>query len=886
MANVTIGNSVLTQNHPRIISVVNNEYEVYQAVNGGLKMFTALISERGREEIVTLGNSEDLRDYGALDIKKYGQAAYNAQRWLQSGGQVVARRIMPDDSTFAHAFLNIRSKTAGHDVYLQPLISSIGGATSESTLHYTLETESKTNYDGFKDNLLVELIPTGRGKSYNNMGFRIYANRQYDNFLNYRLYNLEVVEFESNGTVKVAEGPFAVSLFRDALSPVNDESIFIEDVLGRYSKLLKAKVNDENVINLCKEICPNASNPFVVDPIFGETRVINGEYEKINGKDVHDSLIKKAGSSPIQDNTGKYVKRIYSEDNEFEISKIEIEDKSLRETYTYLSEKRPIEMLEFLASIKGSEIGVGYGEDLASDLEAIKQNPTKIIEDTRKLISRCLVGGHDCKALDTHLKTYLDSLLKNDLNKEIKTKGTTRLNSFETLYSSDLKLISNSSFDSKVAFTQYKILDFMSILEDLSIETSSITEYKELEKILITLSDKYTLPATKEKLLKDTLNTDFSQSKSLGKYISDIKTNVIATLGKGIVETVELPGEFNSTYQTAQQGTATTNKEQATRNYDKEILTLLKYRPLFYELTNISNAVRLRDGSDGCFDESNPDRKSKINEYLVNFYNGNIDKLVTSCKLNPFNFIMDANYSIDVKNAIIHLATNIRRDFIFIADCGLNANSKGDLAFRKEFNVSTEFCAIYGQNEIIYDANSGRDIKVTSPYLMASKIPVLDKTVGLQNPIAGTRRGVVEGFKSINYLPTEIEQEDLYNSRINYIVGDGNKYHLGSQLTSGFRRTPLSDLNNVITTLNIKRDAETIVQHYQFEHVDTDVMKAMQQELNLTLNKYVSARAADKVDCSVFSTEYDSLQHIVRVNISVKFKDIIESVVITLEVTR
>lgn len=357
-------------------------------------------------------------------------------------------------------------------------------------------------------------------------------------------------------------------------------------------------------------------------------------------------------------------------------------------------------------------------------------------------------------------------------------------------------------------------------------------------------------------------------------------------LNTKVLPEIAVPAELNSSYALAYAASATADKNLAMSNYDTNVAELTTHRPRFCELVDISQPVKFRDGSDGSFDETNPNRIEEIEKYLINLYNGNIDSMIASSKLLPFNFILDANYSINIKNAIVNLCTNIRRDFIFIADCGLGINARGDLAFRQAFNVSTNYVAIYGQNEIIYDANSGKDIKVTTPYILSSKLPVLDKTVGLHNPIAGKRRGLVDGFKSINYLPTELEQEDLYNSRINYIVGDGKTNMLGSQLTSDFKRTPLSDLNNVITMLSVKRDAEGIVENYQHEFIDSDVMKSMQQELNLNLNKYVSGRAADRIDCSVYATEYDALQHIVRVNLSIKFKDIIETVIITLEVTR
>lgn len=430
MPSINMGSAALTQNHPRIISVVTNNTEIYQAVTGGLKMFSGLISERGPEKVKTLNSPEELIAlYGSLDIKKYGQATYNVQRWLQSGGNAVVRRIMPDDATFSHVYLNIRSKKVGDDLYIQPVVSSIGGASTEDILSLNLEKEGTENYDGFKDNVLLQIIPVGRGKSYNSLGFRLYANKQYDNYLNFRLYNFEVVEFNKNGSVNIIEGPFAVSLYRDALSPVNDESIFIEDVVNKYSENVKVQVNDAAIIAISTEISPDASNPYIVDPIFGETRLINGSEEKINGKDVHYSLIKTNNGEIITNDDGTYAKRIYSAENTFDTYRIDMEDSKLREEYDYLVAKRPIEMLKFLGDIKAVNTAIGYGEGLTDILTG--KTSAIIIDDTRELISRCLVGGYNIASLLTHLKTYMDNLLENELNTELKVRGTSELDSFE-----------------------------------------------------------------------------------------------------------------------------------------------------------------------------------------------------------------------------------------------------------------------------------------------------------------------------------------------------------------------------------------------------------------------------------------------------------------------
>lgn len=885
MANVTIGNANLSQNHPRIISVVSNTTEVYQPTTNGLKLFAAVISERGSEEITQVSHqTEFLNNYGSLDIKNYGQSSYNVVNWLSSGGLAVVKRILPEDAAFAHAYINIRTKSGGDKVEIQPLISSIGSATTEDTLEYTLEKDGDTNFQGYKDNLIASFKPVGRGKSYSNMGFRLYPNKQYDNFLNYRLYNFEVIEFTNDGSFNILEGPFAVSFYRDALSPVNDESIFIEDVLAKYSDYIRASVNSEAYESVCKLICPEASYPFIVDPIFAQTRVIAGITETVNGKDVHYKLFNTGdGHEPVIDTDGNIVKYVANPDSEFEVSKIKIEDDMAREKFRYESEEKINDMAEFIGKVKA-----GSTVSLAEGMESTISGDTdinKAIAYSRKLISRGIVSDQDTAELSTQLDAFVKEVTNYKISLSRKEKGNTLLNNFYDTLSSDLKLAGNSHNLTKISFVQDKITSFSKLLFDLDLNKTEGLE--ELEAIVTTLADEFITFNEKVKTVDKLLSQDSGNSESLLYKVDAIITEAKSTLNSAAA-TKPKPGEdFIGAYgDLAELNAEKSNISIYENAYRKEKEKTLTNRVIFNELQDISAPVRFRDGSDGEFDLDNPTRTASINRYLSQLFEGALDPMITSTKLVPFNFIMDANYSENVKNSIVNLATNIRRDFIFIADCGLNANARGDLAFRKSFNVSSNYVAIYGQSEVIYDSYSGKDVKVTTPYILASKLPTLETTVGLQNPIAGTKRGIVSGFKAINYLPTEVEQEDLYNNRVNYIVGDSKKYNLGSQLTSDFKRTPLSDLNNVITMLNIKRDAEGIVEGYQFEFIDNSVMRSMQQELNLTLNKYVTSKAADSVECTVYATEYDKLQHTVRVNISVKFKDIIETVVVTLEVTK
>ena len=250
MATSYSGDAALTQHHPRIVTTVSNSQEIYQSGDGGLRVFAALVCEKGEEGIQLITSpSELIAKTGEINAAKYGQAANNVQRWLQAGGEALVMRVLPENATFAHAFLDIQTKFLKKDKDGNPLKGSplearkvITTSTSNNVKklleNELIDAEIPDTADGYDHNVIALFTPKGRGAYYNNIGFRITLSKQFDNVMNSRLYNIEVVKFKNNNLIDIIEGPFLVSFNPEALSPINQESIFIEDILNKYSKEL------------------------------------------------------------------------------------------------------------------------------------------------------------------------------------------------------------------------------------------------------------------------------------------------------------------------------------------------------------------------------------------------------------------------------------------------------------------------------------------------------------------------------------------------------------------------------------------------------------------------------------------------------------------------
>lgn len=998
MSNYDSNNDGLSLNHPRVVSYMSSSTQQTEAAEGGLRTFSAIISEKGRDNVLGLVTDVNqlISDYGNLNNKLYGQTMYNLQNWLGGNGEAYVLRVMPEDAGYAHAFLNVQTtkgtKTVKDvdgleisdfpNVKLRPVVSSTEvNNINESLLNYELtkdRSQDKT-IDGFVNHLVLAVYPIGRGKFYNNMGFRITLNQQMDNSYDFRVYNFEVVDFGKNDIVEIKEGPFLVSFDPNALSSSNDQSMFIEDVVNSYSKYLRVKVNTKEFENVCKLINPSIDNIYSLDPIFGITKTYAGEVETyldartkkledihiaiqnydVEGNAILDENGKKTINivdfeSPLERdilvndnlyNTNKYNDILKTEEDMLQVLAIAKNPSSdglknlINPTFSTSGETGTInteitkigtndgEITAAMTPIDEAHTGGTLNEGSFSTLDPLvsKQfaSEKKVINEAKNVIN---YAKSVRESVNTDIPKALISL--EEMNELIEQTNANRL-----VYLSKRQIINdlivqtavlNSElFNAKIVklpkmLTEVRdVINFINKIQS-SIEargTSLLNSVTVSESaVLYSVADSKVLELTKEydKILvnyKELLD-EFNTQEMKDEYMSTLWTALTALLGKcknvNRYVITKLEVKVASELKTKIDGLKTqltTITDTAVSTFNSNVSSGEKLRALIKSnikgnrsesetsktllclsrLQNISNPVRLSEGSDGSLDENAPDRANTIKKLLIKAYSGLIDSKILDSRLTPFSFVLDGNNSIEVKNAIVQLCSNIRKDFVFIADCGLQPDPESTLAFRKNsFPVSSDLVAIYGQDFTVYDSFNGKDERFTTPYFLAKKITNQAASVGLQYPMAGNARGNIDGFKSINFVPNATYRELLYNNRINYVESDEKRTKLMSQLTSSYSKSPLSNLNNVITTLSIKREVENLVTDYQFEFEDDDTLRKMEYAINDSLNRYVTNKSCASAKAYVSASEYDKMRSQLKVRVELTFRGIIETVIITI----
>jgi phage tail sheath protein FI len=271
---------------------------------------------------------------------------------------------------------------------------------------------------------------------------------------------------------------------------------------------------------------------------------------------------------------------------------------------------------------------------------------------------------------------------------------------------------------------------------------------------------------------------------------------------------------------------------------------------------------------------------------LIKAFRGTLNPAITMKKFWPIDIVLDANYDVSVKNAINDLTLN-REDFMFLCDTGFCATPEQAIEKRNgSLLYNNRYTAIFTQDMRVYDEYSSKNIKVTPTYFLAKKIPSVDRAYGIHYAFVGPNRGEVEGMVegTLSWNPTEAQKEKLYKKQLNYIQHDPNHLMFMGQLTSQKKSTSLSDIPNVRALLMIRRNIEAICEEYYFERINENLLAAMSNACNTYLGQWVANGTLSKGNVSVYASEYDMKQKLVRVQVELTFTSFLERVVITFTV--
>ena len=236
------------------------------------------------------------------------------------------------------------------------------------------------------------------------------------------------------------------------------------------------------------------------------------------------------------------------------------------------------------------------------------------------------------------------------------------------------------------------------------------------------------------------------------------------------------------------------------------------------------DGVPLMGGHDGAFANGIELEGEMLEDLYIKAFNGDLDRTILSPRRTPVKYMLDANYPLPVKRAMVNLAIQRYDAFVYL-DAGIITTHDEGLIFGEDtVDLNYRIVSKGYQHFQIRDPFNGKKVAVTYTYHLASQLAKHIELVGSHVPFTGEAHALLTGAVKNSVLPVldeydEEMKEQLYDLRLNYYEALGeNIYARGTQVTAQDADSDLSEEHNMVMTLEIKdiAEKETIARRYNF----------------------------------------------------------------------
>lgn len=262
-------------------------------------------------------------------------------------------------------------------------------------------------------------------------------------------------------------------------------------------------------------------------------------------------------------------------------------------------------------------------------------------------------------------------------------------------------------------------------------------------------------------------------------------------------------------------------------------------------LLNAEYGILLQGGDNGAFGDA-PIESPEYSKKLIEVFDGTFDDII----FNPDRFMIeacvDANYPLEVKEAIAALVT-AREDFFFFRDIGIGNNSYDAVVLADaDFTYKNKFIADYCQYYDVIDPFTKKQITVTIGYSLA-RILVNHLDVYRNAPVSGILYDCVipeaiEGTVGFipKVTPTVDQEQMLVDNHINYAAYISNTLTLMTQYTSQVQETQCSHINNILTVQETIRDIRKMCPRIRGSFIDrSDSLEKYAKQIQDIIDKHV-----------------------------------------------
>lgn len=348
---------------------------------------------------------------------------------------------------------------------------------------------------------------------------------------------------------------------------------------------------------------------------------------------------------------------------------------------------------------------------------------------------------------------------------------------------------------------------------------------------------------------------------------------------------------------------------------------------------NRTLGISLTNGSDGAFALSNPNRDLAIRAAYYDAFTGETDPDIMSKTKFPLDAVFDAafpfgyiatagdptrpKYERSIKCALADLVDKRYEDCFCFLDLGTDKTSvtgsntydanDGFITKEQAYEYADELDdsvkwwtysidAYYGK---IRDPYNKKIVTVSSTYNLIVNYPKHWKTYGGKHvPYAGSKYGVIDQYIKGTVFPTfdvdldSVILDNLTDQHINYaqIDAKGNIVR-GAQSTrypeigDALTISNLSETNNALIILDIKKDAIKLVTNYAYNFNEASDLSLFNREASQLVNKYASAQVKS-ISATFSRTDEEAELGILHLYITVVHKALVKINLIDIDVNR
>lgn len=299
------------------------------------------------------------------------------------------------------------------------------------------------------------------------------------------------------------------------------------------------------------------------------------------------------------------------------------------------------------------------------------------------------------------------------------------------------------------------------------------------------------------------------------------------------------------------------------------------------EDTNLQAAYGflLANGSNGAFGDAPIDSVAYASQ-MVKVFDGSLTSEIYDLNNLKMYGIVDANYPVEVKNAIQELV-DFRQDLLFFRDLGVGLKTLADIIEAASSVPRSMFVATYCNSYDIIDPFSKKQVTVTTGYNIAQLL-VNHINNGVDRPFAGIINqivfpGIIDG--TINFIPTITpagnQKEKLDDARINYIGYYDGLPVMESTYTAYGSFSSLSFVQNVMAVQDIIRAIRSKCPKIRYQFAEAADLRRYQEDVQKVIDNYAAAFAT--IELEYYADERYEQNNIFYAGLSVKCKKFIQT---------